>query len=185
MGTDAAPAELEVVRTFLNTWAIPNDDAREPLDALDRLRGDAAEWDRALPGVRRPGRSALRELRDLRDALRDALGQTNPVALAPWLESHPLRPRLHGDGAPRAVQLVPERTTTAGQLVAWAVMAISDGDWHRLRACPDCRYVFFDSSRNGGRTWCRMTRDDESGRSCGSLAKARAKRARDRAAQSP
>jgi predicted RNA-binding Zn ribbon-like protein len=181
MSSDSAPGDLEAVRTYLNTWAIPNNETREPVDELDRLRVDAAAWDRALPGVRRVGRAALPELRRLRTALRDSLGQTNPMALAPWLAAHPLRPRLQG-GAERPVQLVPERPTTAGQLVAIAVTAIYDGDWHRLRACPDCRYVFFDSSRNGGRTWCRMTREDESGRSCGSLAKARAKRARDRAA---
>jgi predicted RNA-binding Zn ribbon-like protein len=183
MSGDSAPGDLEAVRTFLNTWAIPNDESREPVDDLARLRDDDAAWDRALPGVRRPGRASMRELRELRAALRDSLGDANPVALAPWLVAHPLRPRLQVE-AERPVLLVPDRATTAGQLLARVVSAVGDGDWHRLRACPDCQYVFFDTSRNGGRTWCRMTREDESGRSCGSLAKARAKRARDRAAQS-
>jgi hypothetical protein len=180
MTADDAPGELEVVRTFLNTWAIPNDERREPLDDLWRLHADPAAWEQALPGVRRPGRAALPQLRHLRTALRGALGQGHPIGLSPWLSALPLRPRLDPDESSRPVSLVPQRVSAAGQLLSFAVNAVADGDWHRLRACPDCRYVFFDSSRNGSRTWCRMTREDEHGRSCGSLAKARAKRARDR-----
>jgi predicted RNA-binding Zn ribbon-like protein len=180
MSADEAPGELEVVRSFLNTWSVPNDGRREPLDELGQLRADPAAWERALPGLRRPGLAALPQLRHMRTVLREALGRSHPTGLAPWLSALPLRPHLHPDESGRPVSLVPQRVSAAGQLLAIAVDAVSDGDWPRLRACPDCRYVFYDSSRNGSRTWCRMTREDEHGRSCGSLAKARAKRARDR-----
>lgn len=42
----------------------------------------------------------------------------------------------------------------------------------RLRACPDCRMLFFDSSRPGRRIWC------SSASGCGNRAKVRRHRAR-------
>jgi predicted RNA-binding Zn ribbon-like protein len=124
-------------------------------------------------------------LRDLRAALRRELGRPHPDGLQDWVVRLDVRPVLTPDGSPWPVVMVPARTSCAGELLCAALDAVNRGLWHRLRACPDCRYVFFDSSRNGSRTWCRMTRDDPSGRSCGTLAKARAKRARDRAARPP
>jgi predicted RNA-binding Zn ribbon-like protein len=50
------------------------------------------------------------------------------------------------------------------------------GTWHRLRMCaaPDCRWVFYDTSRRGGARWCSMA-------VCGNRAKTR--RYRNRQAQ--
>lgn len=180
MTTDAAPAGLELVRAFLNTWSVPND-TREPRDDLAALAAEPAAWRRALPGLEPPEPQALPQLRRLREALRAALGREHPSELQPWLQRLPLLAQLPAAGTSRPVALVPRTDSATGHLLAQAVMAVADGTWYRLRACPDCRFVFYDTSRNGGRTWCRMTRDDAGGRSCGSLAKARAKRTRDRA----
>ena len=35
--------------------------------------------------------------------------------------------------------------------------AIAAGTWTRLKACPDCRWVFYDNTRNGSKRWCLMT----------------------------
>ena len=75
---------------------------------------------------------------------------------------------------------MPERDTTASALVAIVVGAIAAGRWHRLRACPDCGWVFYDTSRNARRTWCSMTAAGGA-RGCGSIAKTRAYRAPGRA----
>ncbi|GAB7193532.1 hypothetical protein NUM3379_42420 [Kineococcus sp. NUM-3379] len=178
MTVDAAPEGLEAVRAFLNTWRVPND-TRRGVDDLDDLAADAGAWARTVPGVPCPPAGEVAGLRALREALRAHLAAAHPVGLAAELERYPLRPRLRGRGAP--VRLEPVTPSTAGDLLALAVDAVGDGTWHRLRSCPGCDFVFYDSTRNGGRTWCRMVREDPSGRSCGSLAKARAKRARDRA----
>ncbi|GAA4979620.1 CGNR zinc finger domain-containing protein [Kineococcus glutinatus] len=181
MSADAAPGRLEAVRALLTTWSIPND-TRHPADALDALAADPDAWERALPGVPVPAPGEVDELRALREDLRAALGDPRPVALAGWLERHRLAPRLQADGdAP--VRLVPQHPGAAAELLARVVDAVADGTWYRLRACPDCAHAFYDTSRNASRTWCRMVRGDASGRSCGSIAKARAKRARDRGAR--
>ena len=55
------------------------------------------------------------------------------------------------------------------------VLAVAriDGTWDRLKACPNdrCRWLFYDHSRNGSRTWCSMD-------VCGARSKMRAYRAR-------
>jgi predicted RNA-binding Zn ribbon-like protein len=50
---------------------------------------------------------------------------------------------------------------------------MSDGTWARVKACraEDCRWAFYDFSRNRSGTWCDMA-------VCGNRAKVRAYRAR-------
>jgi hypothetical protein len=156
---EEAPGDLETVRNFLNTWEIPND-TREPVDRLSEWAAEFGE---------------LEGLAELRDDLRAALGQTHPIGLTGALSRHPLTAAL---GPERPVGLAPVDPTAAGRLLALAVDAIADGKWHRLRACPDCQWVFYDSSRNASRTWCAMTAGGPTGRGCGSIAKTRAYRAR-------
>ena len=64
----------------------------------------------------------------------------------------------------------------AARMLALAHDAITDGSWDRLKTCgnkDDCRWVFFDRSKNHSRVWCDMT-------TCGAEAKSRAFRARQR-----
>ncbi len=62
-----------------------------------------------------------------------------------------------------------------GQLYAVVVNAMAEGTWSRLKAClnPQCRWVFYDTSRNRSGTWCSMA-------VCGNRNKARTYRARHR-----
>ncbi len=176
MSSSDAPGELEELRTFLNSWWVPND-SRQPVDDLPTLAVDRRQWSRALPSVPPPTRSAVSTLRALRDELRANLGVSHPVALAGLIDSHRWHVALTEPGTEPAIRLVPQRSTTAAALLAIAVDAIATGRWHRLRACPDCGWVFYDSSRNARRTWCSMT-GAGGARACGSIAKTRAYRAR-------
>jgi predicted RNA-binding Zn ribbon-like protein len=60
-----------------------------------------------------------------------------------------------------------------GRALGIVAHASADGTWERLKVCPadDCRWAFYDFSRNHSRTWCSMG-------SCGNRAKARAYRSR-------
>ncbi|HEX4733344.1 MAG TPA: CGNR zinc finger domain-containing protein [Thermoleophilaceae bacterium] len=64
-----------------------------------------------------------------------------------------------------------------GLMLAAVFQAMSDGSWERAKACgnPDCRWAFFDGSKNHSGRWCEMA-------SCGNRMKARAFRERARAA---
>jgi len=67
-----------------------------------------------------------------------------------------------------------------GQLLSIAVMAQLDGTWARLKVCRQehCRWAFYDRSKNRSAAWCTMA-------ACGSRAKARAYRRRQRVLAAP
>jgi CGNR zinc finger protein len=159
----AAPGELESVRTLLNTWLIPNE-TRQPADTFAEL---AAEQ-----GWNRP---AARMVRRLRDDLRAAVEAGDSGGLNGWIAELDLRPEIEGG------ELVyRHKAGPAGDLLATVVAAITAGSWRRLKACPDCRWVFYDHTRNGSKRWCLMYAGGPQGRACGTIAKVR--RYRDRQA---
>lgn len=159
-----APGALEEVRELLNSWLIPND-TRQPDDRF-------AAWADAHAVTDPADRTAVRDLRDdLRGTLDDR-ADTDTVVNR-WIERTGLRPRVENgtvgfrhDGGP------------AGTLLATVVTVIADGRWARLKTCPDCRWAFYDHTRNGSKRWCLMTAGGPGGRSCGSIAKVRAYRSR-------
>jgi predicted RNA-binding Zn ribbon-like protein len=63
-----------------------------------------------------------------------------------------------------------------GRMLATVFRAMSDGTWSRMKACgnPDCRWAFYDATKNHSGRWCEMA-------SCGNRMKARAFRERGRA----
>jgi hypothetical protein len=148
-----APGGLETVRELLNTWSIPND-TRTP---TDRFSGPA-------------------QLRVLRDDLRHAVENQDPASLNPWISRLHMRPVIADD------RLDWQGRGEGAAIVKVVLEAISDGTWPRLKACPDCRWVFYDNTRNGSKRWCLMTAGSPTGRSCGSIAKVRAHRERSAAA---
>lgn len=153
-----APGDLEQIRELLNTWYIPND-TRTP---TDRFRGSA---------VVREFRDAVRRLVE-REAGAERL-------LDEWIDRLDARPRVR-DG-----QLEFGAKGAAGAHLGIILLAVANGTWPRLKACPDCRWVFYDNSRNGSKRWCLMNAGSPTGRACGTIAKVRAFREREQARRSP
>lgn len=62
---------------------------------------------------------------------------------------------------------------SVGRLLAIVADAMADGSWARLRVCDaaDCRWAFYDHTRNRSGRWCSMA-------VCGNRAKVRAYRSR-------
>lgn len=83
---------------------------------------------------------------------------------------------LVGDGEAGELDLAPARSGLSG-FEARLLLAIeclqSHGAWTRLKACTvdDCRWAFYDTTRNHSRTWCSMD-------VCGNREKTRRYRAR-------
>jgi len=94
----------------------------------------------------------------------DRLGRDRPIAQLP----RPARRRPQRRGADGIDRL-------CGQLVSVAVTAMLDGSWERLKACRNCRWAFFDESKNRSAHWCSMSL-------CGNRLKTRAYRRRQRSA---
>ena len=77
------------------------------------------------------------------------------------------------EGEPRLVSASRGVGGFVEDLLAAAVWAQHTGIWERLKACAneDCRWVFYDQSKNRSGNWCVM-------QICGSRAKMRAYRER-------
>ena len=169
------PGDLELVRRFVNTLDIEaqRDALASPLDASAWLREQG--WPVRLC------RSELRELVRLREALRDivsapgtpaeqAAGRSiDAVALRHPVVVRVTSPTVLAPSSKGAASAFIER------ILALVAAARIDGTWDRLKACAndECRWLFYDHSRNRSRTWCTMDL-------CGSRAKMRAYRGRAR-----
>jgi predicted RNA-binding Zn ribbon-like protein len=151
----AAPNRLEQVRSLLNTWRIPND-TRVPVD--DLAGGDEV-------------------LRELRDDLRAAVeGRDDPDGtLTAWIERLGVTVAV-GGGRLR----FDHRAGPPGDVLVVVLDAVADGTWSRLKACPDCRWAFYDNTRNGSKRWCLMAAAGAGSRGCGNIAKVRRHRERAR-----
>lgn len=161
--SNPAPGELELVRSFVNTWDAEDDtDAvATPAELATFLTGQglldaearvtAAEHRRAL-GVREALRATLRahhghpEEDCAQDVLADASQRARLQVLFDERGTARLEPAASGlDGA-------------LGRLLTIAHEADREGRWGRLKICPadDCQWAFYDHSRNRSATWCSM-----------------------------
>jgi predicted RNA-binding Zn ribbon-like protein len=100
----------------------------------------------------------------LRAALRGSLvlragqpaGDDDPGRVNDVLARFPLRLDMQSDGT---LRLSPQSPGAGvGGIAAIAANCAASGSWRRLRICaaPDCRWVFYDTSRSGAGRWCSM-----------------------------
>lgn len=156
MRTNEPELGADFLVAFLNTL-----DVEEQTDALDDAPA-FADWARER-GVE-PG--DLAEARRVRDALR--LVVDGEEADLPAVE-------LTTECGGHAVGL--SARTAVEAAVASSVVLSIQGRLGRVKLCggDDCRWAFYDGSRNGSRQWCSME-------VCGNRQKARTYRAKGRAA---
>jgi predicted RNA-binding Zn ribbon-like protein len=167
----SAPGSLALVEAFLRT-------RNEFTNAAGLNRWCAAH---RLPGGMSP-RTYDRVLR-LREALRSLMlanngGDPDRVAvdtLNAEIAACGLHPEITPDGS--RVRW-PATGTSSGErllapLLSAVIAAMTEGTWPRMKACAadDCRYAFYDHTRNRSGRWC-----DVSG--CGANARMRAYRRR-------
>lgn len=184
-----APAEIEVVRRFINSVDI--EAGTEELTDLDALRRWLREYD--LIGARERLREGdLERAIAVREALREVVAADHggaPGAPAPppraalrTLESAagdaPLTVSFTAQGGARLAPAAAGLDGAFAGLFGMIERACAEGTWQRIKICPweTCRWAFFDYSKNQSSTWCSMA-------SCGNRAKARAYRQRNRAAR--
>jgi predicted RNA-binding Zn ribbon-like protein len=175
--SDRSPAgpELLLVQRFINTLDVEAvaDEIGTPAQLAAWL--SAEDLGAVEAGAEGHARAlALREaLRGL--ALANNGGERYPLDLGTLnrvAAEARLRPRFGRAG----VRLEPEAEgldAALGRLLATVYQAVSDGTWERVKACAmhDCRFVFYDESKNRTRTWCSM-------RVCGNRVKVRRFRAK-------
>lgn len=181
-----APGTLEIVRTFLNTWRISND-TREPSDELVSLSVMHHFYSTWFGDSTRDSEITIlpEAVRQLRADLRSILGTSDVLVLSKWLSRQPVEVMLspNADGMPilRYRPAGVQGCRLCAEVVALVVEAIARSTWTRLKACPDCQWVFYDHTKNKNKVWCLMTASGPQGRSCGSISKVRSFRERQKA----
>ena len=177
-GRQPAPGELALVQDFVNSIDLTREE--EELTDLNALR----RWfvSRGLMQTReRLVDGDLARARAVREALRDTLAthtgappdERSRRLLNRAAATAPVALRLDAGGGASLVPTQRGLDGALGRLFAIVQHASAEGTWERLKACPehDCRWAFYDHSRNRSGTWCSM-------RVCGNRAKARSFRAR-------
>ncbi len=171
---NAAPEALLIVQRFVNTTDLERD--------VDWI-GTAADLKRWLHehghAVSRVTRADHARSLELREALRALLVANNlhrkPDATALEVVNRVAR-SLRVSMAPESasIEIAPRvrRVDAAlADVVAAVLRARVDGTFDRLKACRNCRWAFYDYSRNRRASWCSM-------RLCGNRLKTRRYRAR-------
>jgi predicted RNA-binding Zn ribbon-like protein len=178
-----APDPLIAVQALANTFAF---EADEEL-LLDS--GRAREWLRISELVA-PSATVTedewRQLVDFRAVVRDLIGANldgDPAGAARRLRAlaiqHPVLVQADVGGR-LALDLSPAASVDAliAQMIGIGFQAQLSDQWSRLKVCAsdECRWAFYDRSRNRGGTWCKME-------TCGNTIKNRAYRRRKTAAR--
>jgi predicted RNA-binding Zn ribbon-like protein len=170
----AAPGPLRLVQELVNTTDLEHE--REFLPDSKALRA----WLRShtLVGSRTPVSPAdLARTLELREALRGLLVANNdgrPSTGFDVLNRVADRARLGLRFGERGIAFVPRAKgvdRALGEILGVVAASLQDDSWERLKACRNCRWAFFDYSRNSSATWCSM-------QLCGNRLKTRAYRRR-------
>jgi hypothetical protein len=155
-----AVADLVLVEQFLNTLDERTFSRHGTIHvAADELTSvDAWSAWLAARGLLAPGEALhtphLAAALSLRAGLRAALTGDSEAGAA--LTRFPLR--LGPDSAGR-LHLAADTGAAGLDVIVEAVAAsVAGGGWGRLKLCAssDCRWAFYDTSRNGGGRWCSM-----------------------------
>ena len=160
------PDEIAQLRAFANSVDLE--------DGSDQLVDEAtfAAWLATRGAMVDVDAPALERARRVRDALRAVLGDDRLAVDPEAFTTLPLRVEL-ADGTPRLVPGGEGVDRYLGSVVAAMVQAEERGTWERLKICAahDCRWAFFDRSKNRAGRWCSMA-------VCGNRTKTRTYRAR-------
>lgn len=149
-----------------------------------------ARWGRRLAGV--PAAELVDGLKRLRAVLRQAVefavvGKPIPARVQREINTvmaaAPAVRRLERDGAAYSLCDVPQSREPAvvlAEIAAAFAAVLAGGEPERIKICQnvDCRWVFYDRSKNRSRRWC------ENDTACGTLMKVRRFRAKRRGGES-
>ena len=114
------------------------------------------------PGERSPRADHARALA-LREAIRDLAGDHTDARAAAAINEAARRARLHPVLSDERSRLEPAATGVdgaLGRIVAALHAAVAEGTWERLKTCDrdNCRWAFFDHSKNQSSHWCSTSR---------------------------
>ncbi len=177
-GRRPAPGPLRLIQTFVNTLDVARD--QDSLGEPEELKAWLASR-HLIPESVLVTNDALRNAREVREAIRELLLANNGVSCDPAAVSilthvaadARLVPRLTGEVTVALEPLAPGVAGALGRLISVVFTSMLNGTWARLKACHNgtCQWAFYDRSKNRSGRWCAMG-------VCGNRIKARVYRLR-------
>ncbi|MDI2126487.1 CGNR zinc finger domain-containing protein [Yinghuangia seranimata] len=179
---DAAPGVLARIEDLVNTYGVEHD--TEALADPAAIAAWFAGRD-LLPAGAPVDDADVARTHAVREGLRALIARNNAdgppspddAARLAGLTALARELPLVLDPSADPAALVPAATGTVdaalARLLGDVAAAVTAGTWSRMKACrnDDCRWAYYDHSRNRSRAWCSMAY-------CGNRAKARAFRSR-------
>ena len=159
-----APEPLLAVQAFVNTLDVETD--TDLLASPTEFKSWLVSSGLATRGIAVSG-GDLRRSRELRDTMR-ALAAANAEGKIDRGASRRLQDHVGARSVPLTVDsegrldldLTPARSVEEflSLMIGIAFRSQVEDEWRRLKLCrnDECRWAFFDSSRNRGGSWCRM-----------------------------
>ncbi|MDO3408599.1 CGNR zinc finger domain-containing protein [Saccharibacillus sp. CPCC 101409] len=152
--------------------------SEDRLDRKDWLEAFLDRWN--VAPAARPNARQLKQLKELRTLLRDILrlasageelAEAQLEQLNGYLGRVPRRPGLVRRGGEYVLADAPAEKSWDAFLAESALSfaaALAEGRIRRIKLCgnPDCKWVFYDDTKNGKRQWCNSE-------ICGNLARVR------------
>jgi predicted RNA-binding Zn ribbon-like protein len=174
---ETATGDLGLVQAFVNTLdMVPRNEELKDPNTLKAWLVARRLMNRSQP----VDEADLQHALAVREAMRAVIGANSghriyPVELATLNEAasaSKLRMRFGPEGKARLEPEVSGAIGAIGRLVATFYSAMQDQSWDRLKLCglDECRWAFFDRSKNHSSRWCTMA-------TCGNREKARRFRA--------
>jgi predicted RNA-binding Zn ribbon-like protein len=159
-GRPKAPGRLELLQRFVNTH---NHDFPADWDRIGTAE-KASTWLRekglASDPISEPEAARLRELREAIRALAVANHGGEPDSAATDVirrTAAQLTVAIDDSGRTSLAATTGGADGAVATLLGILHEAQLSGDWARMKGCRQCRYAFFDRSKNRSAAWCAMS----------------------------
>ncbi|WML48365.1 CGNR zinc finger domain-containing protein [Neobacillus sp. PS3-34] len=162
--------EVNVILSFLNTWEIPNME-RIPKDHLLTVSDvknfvyEYLENDKNIDG--------LKDVIELRTQIRNAIEQNDGELINNWIKKRDIQFKIKTNDTKQVfeVDFGFNHNSLVDNILVIVLNLILQGTFHRIKICPDCKWVFYDQSKSGTKKWCNMNATSSDGRACGTISK--------------
>ncbi|MRX71248.1 hypothetical protein GJU40_03555 [Bacillus lacus] len=159
---NTSTAESFILR-FLNTWEIPND-TRVPIENLknqDTLTGF----------FQQETTDDVKQVILFRNSLRQMVETSSVDEINYWITNRVIGSSVRSDSGRYMVEFHTTRNSLIDHMLIQVLRKVEEGNFHRFKICPDCKWAFYDTSKSSTKKWCSMTKNSASGRACGTISK--------------
>ncbi|UII57652.1 CGNR zinc finger domain-containing protein [Cytobacillus spongiae] len=157
--------ENDELLLFLNTWEISNDN-RIPIENLH------TQDDLQIFSIRE-NTDALPDVRLFRNELRHALASGTIEGMNQWIIRRNVHTQMTTGSGKYRLEFFTNRHSIIDHILILVLQKVEEGQFHRYKICPDCQWAFYDASKSSTKKWCSMNKNSSTGRACGTIAKVR------------